>query len=158
MEKGFLKTGWVIVFLVMTSWGLGGSQDWDFKAILVPDNPTIYDSINITSSGIAGSGGVIVENTSFQIIGTDLTYEIFLKVGPLTVITPWSYTEDVGILPVGTYDLTVTAYYDYSGFTASEEYSTSFDVVIPEPASIVLLGSGLVLSRRMQLRRRRTKP
>jgi hypothetical protein len=148
VEKGFLKTGWVIVFLVMTSWGFGGSQDWDFKAILVPDNPTIYDSINITSSGIAGSGGVIVEDTSFQIIGTDLTYEIFLKVGPLTVITPWSYTEDVGILPVGTYDLTVTAYYDYGGFTASEEYFTSFEVVIPEPASIFLLGAGLIFCRR----------
>jgi hypothetical protein len=71
-------------------------------------------------------------------------------VGYLTVITPWSHAENIETLPIGTYDLAVTAYYDYGGFTASENYFTSFEVVVPEPASILFLGFGGIILRRRE--------
>ena len=136
------------VFLSFQMTGFSGSEDWALSVDILPEAPTIHDSIDIISSAIAGSGPVAVENTLFQYDGTNLTLDLYLNVGMFTVMTPWSYTETIGTLPAGTYDLTVTAYYDYSGFIDSEDYFTSFEVVIPEPASLLLLAFGGVLIRR----------
>jgi len=137
-----------VLFLAFQTTGFSGPEEWALSVEIRPEIPTIYDPIDILSSGVAGSGPVDVENTLFQIDGTNLTWDIYLNVGFLTVITPWSHTENIGTLPVGTYDLAVTAYYDYGGFTSSEEFFTSFEVVVPEPASILLLGCGGIFLRR----------
>jgi len=136
--------------LLLQITGFSVQEGWALTVDILPGTPTIYDPINIISSGFAGAGPVDVENTLFQINEINLTLDVYLNVGYLTVITPWSYTEDIGALPAGTYNLTVTAYYDYSGFTASEESYTSFEVIIPEPASLLLLGFGgmLLMKRR----------
>ncbi len=137
-----------LLFILSPSPGLcsGGPQDWALKAIILPETPSIYDSIDILSSATSGCGPVTIEGSFFQKNGTDLTLNLDFKIGISQVITPWSYTESIGTLHAGIYDLTVIANYDYSDFTASEEYFTSFEVV-PEPAAIVLLCFGWMLIR-----------
>ena len=114
--------------------GFGGPEDWALSVVIQPETPTIYDSIEIISTGVRGSGPVTVENTFFQIDEAALTLDIFLNVGFLTVVSPWHYTENIGTLPAGVYDLTVTAYADYG---PPETCFTSLNVVVPKPTITV---------------------
>ena len=125
--------------------GFGGPEDWALNVVIQPETPTIYDSIEIISTGVRGGGPITVENTFFQIDEAALTLDIFLNEGFLTVVSPWHYTENIGSLPAGVYDLTVTAYDDYGPETSF----TSFEVVVPEPTtlSFLMLGSILVWGR-----------
>ncbi len=125
---------------------LEGPQDWALRAVVQPETPTIYDPISIISSATAGSGPVVVEQSLFQVNGSHLSLNLDVSVGALQVITPWSYTENIGTLPAGSYDLAVTADYYFAGWTNSEEYYTSFEV-IPEPATILLLSCGVLCIR-----------
>ncbi len=114
--------------------GFGSPEDWALSVVIKPETLTIYDSIEIISTGVRGSGPVTVENTFFQIDEAALTLDIFLNVGFLTVVSPWHYTENIGTLPAGVYDLTVTAYADYG---PPETFFTSLNVVVPEPTITV---------------------
>ncbi len=118
------------LFLLLQTAGFGGPEDWALSVVIQPETPTIYDSIEIISTGVRGSGPVTVENTFFQIDEAALTLDIFLNVGFLTVVSPWHYTENIGTLPGGVYDLTVTAYADYG---PPETFFTSLNVVVTEP-------------------------
>lgn len=129
---------------------LEGPQDWALRAVVQPETPTIYDPISILSNATAGSGPVEVEQSLFQVNGSHLSLNLDVKVGMLQVVTPWSYTENIGTLPAGSYDLAVTADYYFAGWTNSEEYYTSFEV-IPEPASILLLLAGVSVMRKLKI-------
>lgn len=119
--------------------------DIDSVSIL-PVQPTDLDVISIITSGTEGSGPVQVTNAVFQADETNLRLDLFLDVGFLQMVTPWTDTQGIGNLSAGSYDLTVRT------FIASElddTYSTSFSVV-PEPTSLAILtiGSFLVHFRR----------
>ena len=141
-KKGFFLV--FVLFLAFQMTGFSGPEEWALNVDIQPETPTINDSINIISSGVRGSD-VYFENSFFEIYGTSLALDIYLHEGFLTVVTPWSHTENIGTLPAGTYDLTVTVYADYS---PPEVGITSFDVVVPEPATFCFLALGTILTRR----------
>lgn len=149
MKRGACLFILIVLILSFPSAGYGApTEEWALHVEIQPETPTIYDAIDIISSGIRGSGPVDVETTYFQVDGTNLTLNMFINVGMLTVITPWTYTETIGTLPAGIYDLSVTAYYDYGSLITTEDYFTSFEVDVPEPATLLLLGLGGLLIRK----------
>jgi hypothetical protein len=119
---------------------------------ILPTTPTVIDPITISVSGIEGSGGVRITDTDFYISGDSLELDIFLELGPLAVITPWSYSENIGILPADTYNLTVRSFSYYPSRESS--YLTRFEVV-PEPSTFAFLFFALPFFR--DFSRRKTK-
>jgi len=110
---------------------------------IVPEEPTINDVITIVTSGLEGSGPVFINDSVFLADETVLQLNIFLDLGPYTVVTPWSHSEDIGPLPTGFYELTVRTFEDLQ---VADTYNMTFEVV-PEPASIMLLCLGVLCIR-----------
>ena len=110
---------------------------------ILPEEPTVIDPITIITFG-EESGSVTIDNSDFQIDGTFLTLDIYFHSGHLPVVTPWSHSEDIGLLGVGIYELTANTIFE-SAPGLNDSYYTTFEVV-PEPATVLLLGfGGLVL-------------
>jgi len=110
-----------------------------------PLAPTFNDDISVLVSGEENFNVSVSE--SFLIIdGTLLELDIHLQEGMMPVVTQWSHTEGVGILPVGTYNLTVNTWIATSP-AFNDTYYTSFEVV-PEPATALLFSLGLFCIRR----------
>lgn len=116
---------------------------------IIPEEPTMEDIISIVTSGEEGSGAVFVTETDFRTDGTSLELDIFLDVGVFPAITPWSHTEDIGMLPVGTYDLDVRTIV-YSNVT--DTYFKTFQVV-PEPSIALLICLGAACVRQIKYKK-----
>ena len=111
---------------------------------IMPEVPAVEDVITIFASGQASSRPVWITDSNLYLEGTSLELDIFFELGPFQMITPWSYSEEIGMLPAKTYELTVRTFevpYPDSGPT--DTYTTTFTVV-PEPTSILLLSMGIV--------------
>jgi len=137
------KTVKLIALTIMLSFSTSVSAAITDVSI-VPSLPTPLDVISIDTSGVEGYGQVTITDSVFLIDGTFLQLDLSLNVGPYTVMTPWSHTEDIGTLPEGLYDLNVRTLEDS---LVTDTYSTSFEVV-PEPATMLLLGIGAIAIRR----------
>ena len=105
-----------------------------------PVVPTTSDPIEIFVSGMEMYGGVTVTDSVFTIQDTSIGLDLYLNVGPMAVVTNWSYSESIDPLSVGTYDLLVRTFEDEE---VTSTYPTTFEV-IPEPASILLLTVGMI--------------
>jgi hypothetical protein len=108
-----------------------------------PAMPTLIDPITILISGIEGSGMVQIADTNFIVNGNILSLDVYLNVGHLDMMTPWTHSEEIGLLPFGVYDLNVRT---LRQSVVNSTYSTSFEVV-PEPATFVFLVIGLPIFR-----------
>jgi len=101
-----------------------------------PNEPTDIEVITIVASGLGYSGPIWIDDSVFQMEGTSLELDIFFTLGPYAWVTPWSYSEGIGMLPADFYDLTVRAY-SYSQLTKtyelSDTYLTGFTVVPGPP-------------------------
>ena len=111
---------------------------------IVPSLPTPLDVIFINVLGEENTGDVFIVDTDFRQDGMSLELDISLDVGPFTVVTPWSHTENIGTLSIGFYDLTVRTWEES---IETDTYSTSFEVV-PEPATILLFTLGGIYLRK----------
>ena len=114
--------------------------------VISPEVPTDLDPITISTFGVETSGSVFINDSVFQIEDTILSLDLFITVGHLTVITPWSYLDDIGFLPSGTYNLTVSTFDEFDP-TFNDTFSTTFKVV-PEPASLLIMAVGMVTIQR----------
>jgi len=110
----------------------------------IPEEPWADEMITICVSGSAPSAGPQVDYTEFSGVGTSLDLDMYFLWGQIPVITDWSYSEEIQPLEPGDYTLTVRAfgppYAPYNG-RLEDTYITSFSVV-PEPASVLILGMG----------------
>lgn len=112
---------------------------------VLPTQPTETDTISINVMGLEGSGGVQISDSVLTVNGDQISLDLSLELGWLTVMTDWSHLETIGTLPSGIYELTVTTIDNYN---VMDSCLTSFEV-IPEPCTLALLGlGGLVLRRR----------
>lgn len=132
----------VLVFVYITNSAKAVITDVE----ITPEEPTMEDIITIVTFGIEGIGPVEVTDSVFNITDKEIVLDISLDVGFLQVLTPWSHSEDIGTLPVGTYDLTVRTIV-YSDVIDS--YFTTFQVV-PEPGTALLLCFGMACVRQIK--------
>lgn len=137
-----MKTRLLLLFGIGLAMSTMTAQAVITDVSILPEEPTAIDPITIITSGVEGSGGVVITNSNFLIDGTSLELDIFLDVGVFTVITPWSHPEDIGTLLMGTYDLTVNTIVELQP-VLNDTYFISFEVV-PEPTTAFLFGSGVV--------------
>lgn len=141
-----MKTKLLISFIVLLISILVLPAQASITSVTVqPEIPTIYDDISLLISGTEGYGSVLITDSAFTIDGTTIELNIDMVVGWFTVVTPWSHTENIGMLPVGTYDLTVNTLVD-SRSDLNDTFITSFEVV-PEPATALLFGLGGIFLR-----------
>jgi len=115
---------------------------------IYPEEPMEIDPITIFVSGEEGYGAVIIDDSDFQIDNTSLTLDIFLLTGNVAIVTPWSHSEDIGTLLMGTYDLTVNTIFELAPHR-NDSYYTTFEVT-PEPSTILLFGFGAIGIRRLR--------
>ena len=113
---------------------------------ILPELPKLDDAITISVSGVEPYGGVRITDSIFNIDGTSLGFDLYLTLGVAPVITPWSYSEDIGSLPMGTYELTVNTIFESEPFL-NDTFFTAFEV-IPEPSTFLFLTLGTVALRR----------
>jgi hypothetical protein len=134
MKKGLWKIIFAILFLLPVC---AKAEITDVN--IIPSIPTQIDPITILVSGVEGYGAVQITDTDFIVNGNMLSLDIYLNVGHYTVVTPWSHSEGIGLLPTEVYDLNVRT---LRQSVVTSTYSTSFEVV-PEPATFVFLAAGL---------------
>jgi len=102
-----------------------------------PIEPTIYDPISIIVEGVEGTRPVGITPT-LTVDENHIVLDLAMEVGILDANTPWSYTEHLGNLPEGIYNLDVNAIYSPSYI---QTVSTSFEVV-PEPLTLAFMALG----------------
>jgi len=112
---------------------------------ITPQVPTMLDIININVAGGASGADSHVEYSELSQNGTALQLDLFVDVGILTIPSTWSHLEQVGLFDAESYSLTVRAF-EYQDGTLKDTYTRDF-VVIPEPATLLLLALGSLISR-----------
>ena len=136
---------WLILGLVVVLVGVGQveAQSVPIHGVdIMPNSPSVTDPVTILPYGAMGSTDQYIDHTVFSMDGTSQELEIFFdSVGSgLPVVTPWSHSEPIGILPMETYSLTVRT---YQLDQLADTYVTSY-AVIPEPSTLILLTMGAV--------------
>jgi len=116
---------------------------------VIPIQPLQTDIITFDIFGIAGSPSW-VEYDQFSQDGISLLLDLHFDMGMLPVVSDWSYSRQIGALAPATYTLTVRAFapdkIPWNG-ALQDTYTTEFTVT-PEPASVFLLGLGVLVIRR----------
>jgi hypothetical protein len=133
----------IIMLLAISHYVRAGITDVSIS----PLGPTINDAISIIIEGEEWVSPIDISNTVFSTNGSNLTLDIYLETGMLQVYSPWSHNENIGMLSAGTYQLEVNAIY---GPSVSDTFETSFEVVVPEPTSMLLLLSGTLFLYRIK--------
>ena len=137
------KVAAIIIAILLISSSTTQAEITD--VFIFPEEPIEIEPITIITSGVENYGGVRINSSSFLIDGTSLELDIFLDLGRLDVLTPWSYSEDIGTLLMGSYDLMVNTINELEP-EFNDSYYTTFEVT-PEPASILLFGVGAMFLR-----------
>ena len=115
---------------------------------ILPDwMPSSSDTVSIVVSGQKGATNHFVDYTDFSIEGDNLVFDVYWDSEGLgaTVMTDYTYVEEIGTIPAGDYSLEVFSYLHDLPF----DYYPTYVHVTPEPGTIMLVGfGGLMLRRR----------
>jgi hypothetical protein len=114
-----------------------------------PPVPNPNDDIVAHINGIMPSGGVDITGAVLTRNANHLKLDIDFLLGPLTVITPWSFDAHIGQLPPGSYDLTVVPMSPPIEFEVGKASFT----VVPEPGALCAVPIAWLLGRRQRRQR-----
>ncbi len=114
------------------------------EVAISPSEPSISDIITINIWGVERQGPVDIESYHYEKQENALLLDINLKLGFLFMVSGWSFQKEIGSLPIGTYNLTVRT---FEGTINADTHLVSFEVV-PEPATILLLGLGCIFLKK----------
>lgn len=128
-----------------------------YSVEVMPHPASISDKISFDVSGEIGSSLWYVDSTQLNIAPGSISLDLYFKesgIGAPT-ITPWSHSENIGFLGIGSYDLTVRT---YQNAQFADSMQTGFSVV-PEPSSVGLcvVGGLIVFSRKRRFERCRER-
>lgn len=124
---------------------------WIDSVDVIPEQPLEIDIITFDIFGTASGSPSQVAYDEFSQDGTSLQLDLYVDVGILPAFSDWTYSKQVGTLIAGAYSLEVRAFDNYYG-TLQDTYPVDFTVV-PEPASLVLFGLGLLIVRPLSRRK-----
>lgn len=111
---------------------------------VVPSQPLDTDSITFDIFGGASRSGSWIDHEQFSQNGTSLQLDLYIDTGEGQAISEWTYSKLIQPLSPATYSLEVRAF-DYDLGTLQDTYTVDFTVT-PEPATIFLLGCGIILA------------
>ncbi len=133
-----------ILFMLVALSGVAGMAMAAITDVSIqPATPTFNDDISVLVSGVeSGSMGIV--DSSLTMNDMSLELDIYIEQGVLPVVTPWTHSENIGMLPIGTYDLMVNTIYAPD---VTDTFTTSFEVV-PEPTTLLLFLAGIPLLKK----------
>ena len=149
-EKRKKKAISFIIVLLLVSQA-SATTVWIDNVVVIPEEPLDIEIITFDIAGRASSGGSHVEYDQFTQNGTSLQLDLYVDMGDTAVISDWTYSKDISPLSAETYTLKVQAF-DYQLGTLQDTYTVDFTVV-PEPATFVLFGLGLLIVRPLSRRK-----
>ncbi len=118
-----------------------------FDVQISPVGPSDLDIITIEIDGGFTGGGNTFDYSVFSPDEFSLELDLYFTggFGP-AIPQSWSHDEEIDTLALGSYDLSVQAFWRNSpayDYVFHDDYFTNFEVV-PEPATILLFGMGAV--------------
>jgi hypothetical protein len=110
---------------------------------IIPITPTLIDPITIVVNGWESTGPVNIVDTTVGFSNNIINFDLYIPAGALSEVTPWSHSEEIGLLSPGLYELNVQTWRTSGGnWFLSDSDSLTFEV-IPEPATFFILCAGI---------------
>ena len=140
-----------LTIIMCFSTSAAATSVWIDSVDVIPEQPLEIDIITFDIAGRASRGDGHMEYDQFTQDGTSLQLDLYVDMGILFVISDWTHSKDISPLSAETYTLEVRAF-DYQLGTLQDTYTVDFTVV-PEPATFVLFGLGLLIVRPLSRRK-----
>jgi hypothetical protein len=119
---------------------------WINNVDLIPSQPSDSDLITFSISGTASNGGPYVVYDQFLQNGTSLQLDLYIEMGIIPVISPWTYSKQIQPLEKDNYSLEVRTFDYYYPGTIQDTYNIDFSVV-PEPSTLSIFAFALPIFR-----------
>jgi hypothetical protein len=152
MERKIVKITALAIIMCFSTSSAAVTPLWIDNVDVSPEEPLDIDIITFDVYGGASSSWSWVEYDEFYQNGASLQLDVYVNTGIQPMVSYWTHSREIPPLAADTYTLEVRALF-YQSSTIWDTYTVDFTVV-PEPASLVLFGSGLLIVRPFSRRKR----
>ncbi len=125
------------------------------SVIIEPGQPLNTELITFNISGWATQRPSWVDHDVYTPNGTSLQLDLYVDMESLHAESNWTYSKQIQPLAIGTYSLEVRAFDGRVGHpfynTLQDTYETVNFTVVPDPATLFLLGLGAIFAREKRI-------